>query len=57
MPKPPQPELAHAPDPGVRDRPKRRRFTAKYKLAILRELDRCSEPGAATGSGLTSWSA
>ncbi len=34
------------PDPEVSDRPKRRRFTAKYKLAILRELDACTAPGA-----------
>lgn len=25
--------------------PKRRRFTAEYKLRILREADRCSKPG------------
>jgi transposase-like protein len=41
----PKPELTPVPDPEVRDRPKRRSFTAKYKLAILRELDACTEPG------------
>lgn len=32
------------PDPGVDERPKRRRFTAEYKLRILRDADRC-KPG------------
>ena len=27
------------------DRPKRRRFSAEYKLRVLRELDSCSSPG------------
>ena len=34
-----------APDPEVTERAKRRRFTAEYKLRILREADACSEPG------------
>lgn len=34
------------PDPEVPDRPRRRRFSAEYKLAILAEIDRASEPGA-----------
>ncbi len=29
------------PDPEVSEKPKRRRFTAEYKLRILREADRC----------------
>ena len=29
----------------VSDKPKRRRFTAEYKLRILREADRCKAPG------------
>ena len=33
------------PDPEVPDRPIRRRFSAKYKLKIVQEADRCSEPG------------
>ncbi len=33
------------PDPAVPERPVRRRFTAEYKLRILREADACSEPG------------
>ena len=33
------------PDPEVPERAKRRRFSAEYKLAILREADRCTEPG------------
>lgn len=34
-----------APDPAVPERPQRRRFTAKYKLEILRRADACREPG------------
>jgi transposase-like protein len=34
-----------APDPEVVARPKRRRFTAEYKLRILREADRCKGAG------------
>jgi transposase len=33
------------PDPEVPEKAKRRRFSAEYKLAILREADRCAEPG------------
>lgn len=33
------------PDPEVVARPKRRRFTAEYKLRILREADRCKGAG------------
>jgi transposase-like protein len=36
---------AQIPDPEVVPRAKRRRFTAKYKLRILEEADRCTEPG------------
>jgi hypothetical protein len=34
-----------APDPELVERPKRRRFTAKYKLEILEKADACSRPG------------
>jgi transposase-like protein len=34
------------PDPEVRERPTRRRFSAAYKAAILDELDRATAPGA-----------
>lgn len=34
-----------APDPEVEEKPKRRRFTASYKLKILREADQCLEWG------------
>jgi len=34
-----------APDPEVVVRPKRRRFTAEYKLRILREADACKASG------------
>jgi transposase len=33
------------PDPAVPEKPVRRRFTAEYKLRVLREADRCSRPG------------
>jgi len=33
------------PDPEVAERPKRRRFTAEYKLAILKEADGATEHG------------
>lgn len=35
-----------APDPEVRPAPRRRTFTTEYKLRILAEADRSSEPGA-----------
>ena len=41
--------LAHAggvPDPEIPEKASRRRFSAKYKLAILEEYDHLSEPGA-----------
>ena len=33
------------PDPELAETAKRRTFTAKYKLSIVREADRCSKPG------------
>src|SRR4029453_9883490 len=33
------------PDPEVPEKAKRRRFSAEYKLAILSEADRCTQPG------------
>jgi len=36
---------ARIPDPEVVPRAKRRQFTAKYKLRILEEADRCTERG------------
>lgn len=35
-----------APNPEVAEKPERRRFTAKYKLDILRQADACTEPGS-----------
>ena len=32
-------------DPELVERPRRRRFTAEYKLRIVREADACSRPG------------
>ncbi len=40
-----KPSMKPVPDPEVSDRPKRRSFTAEYKLNILRELDAITEPG------------
>ena len=37
--------LVGAPDPEVAERAKRRRFTAEYKLRILREADACKRDG------------
>jgi len=51
-------------DPEVLEKPARRRFSAEYKLAILREADACTEYGAVGAllrreglysSHLTSW--
>lgn len=36
---------AGAPDPELVERPKRRRFSAEYKLRVLHEADACSRPG------------
>jgi transposase len=33
------------PDPEVVEKPKRRRFSAEYRLRIVREADVCKEPG------------
>jgi len=33
------------PDPAVSEKAKRRRFTAEYKLRILREVEQCKAPG------------
>ena len=37
--------MSSPPDPEVPEKAKRRRFSAEYKLAILHEADRCTEPG------------
>jgi transposase len=39
------PRSASDPDPEVPAKARRRRFTASYKLRILEEADRCTEPG------------
>jgi transposase len=36
---------AGVPDPELVERPKRRRFSAEYKLRLVREADACSRPG------------
>ena len=36
---------AGMPDPELVERPQRRRFTAEYKLRILREAEACTRPG------------
>lgn len=38
--------VAAAPDPEVIDKPKRRRFTAEYKLRILKQADACTATGS-----------
>jgi len=38
-------DKVEVPDPEVVPRAKRRRFTAGYKLRVVEEADRCSEPG------------
>ena len=50
-------------DPEVVDRPLRRRFSSSYKLRIVEEADRCTEPGVGQvlrreglySSHLTTW--
>jgi transposase-like protein len=37
--------VAGPPDPEVAEKPKRRRFSAEYRLRIVREADSCTEPG------------
>lgn len=34
-----------SPDPEVAEKPKRRRFSAEYRLQIVRKADACKEPG------------
>ena len=36
---------ASDPDPEVPAKARRRRFTAKYKIAVLEEVDACTKPG------------
>jgi len=57
-------QAVKVPDPEVVPRAKRRRFTAKYKLQILEEVDQCDQPGqigallrreGLYSSHLTSW--
>jgi transposase-like protein len=36
---------AGAPDPELVERPKRRRYSAEYKLRVLREAEACARPG------------
>jgi len=38
-----------APDPEVTDKPERRRFTAEYKLKIVREAEACDERSGELG--------
>jgi transposase len=38
-------ERQKTPDPELVERPRRRRFSAQYKLRIVREADACSRPG------------
>lgn len=45
----PRPVMIKSPDPEVPEIKPRRNFTAKYKLRILSEADRCSRPGELGG--------
>ena len=38
-------EVSNSADPEVPEKPRRRRFTAEYKLSIVAEADACSAPG------------
>jgi transposase len=40
------PTVTPVPDPEVAAKPSRRRFTAEYKLRVLREAESQREPGA-----------
>jgi transposase-like protein len=42
---PETPASGTRPDPEALEKPARRRFTAEYKLKILRDAEACSEPG------------
>ncbi len=44
-PRPDHPPVLVVADPEVTEKARRRRFTAKYKLWILSEVERCSEHG------------
>ena len=39
------PAVGVVPDPELVERPRRRRFSAEYKLRIVREADACARPG------------
>jgi len=41
----PAPAAGATPDPEVTDKPKRRRFTVKYKLSLLKKAETCTQPG------------
>jgi transposase len=41
-----RPAGPEVPDPQVAAKPQRRRFTAEFKLEVLREADRCTELGS-----------
>jgi len=43
-------EGVHAPDPEVPERARRRRFSASYKLRVLREADACTTTTGALGA-------
>lgn len=38
-------QISQVPDPEVPEKSTRRRFTAQYKLRVLKEADACGEPG------------
>ena len=44
-------QAGDVPDPEIPEKASRRRFSARYKLTILGEYDRLSEPGAKGAGG------
>jgi transposase len=38
-------EAVSPPDPEVLERPQRRRFTAEYRMSIVRQAEACTQPG------------
>lgn len=38
-------EVSNSAGPEISEKPRRRRFTAEYKLGIVAEADACSDPG------------
>jgi transposase InsO family protein len=48
-------EASARPDPEVLARPKRRRFTAEYRMSIVREADACTRKGELVSRYVVGW--